>query len=170
MNDCVAQASVRSQAEPATPAWMAVFSLAMGVFGAGTVGAALNMFVAPALIATFGWQMVPRVYAIALLVVAGRTWHWPVMAVLFVTQSLALTYSYGVPLPYGFAGGLVVVLPARLSWTLLTRRGTETLHLSQAAHLRYHAATLASAPTPARARVAIAGSTAPGTAARTGTR
>jgi NNP family nitrate/nitrite transporter-like MFS transporter len=44
--------------------------LAMGVFGAGTVGAALNMFVAPALIANFGWQMVPRAYAIALLVIA----------------------------------------------------------------------------------------------------
>lgn len=44
---------------------------AMGVFGAGTVGAALNMFVAPALISSFGWQMVPRVYAVALLVTAG---------------------------------------------------------------------------------------------------
>jgi NNP family nitrate/nitrite transporter-like MFS transporter len=43
---------------------------AMGVFGAGTVGAALNMFVAPQLIEGFGWQMVPRVYAVTLLVVA----------------------------------------------------------------------------------------------------
>ncbi|MEO8758794.1 MAG: nitrate/nitrite transporter [Devosia sp.] len=43
---------------------------AMGVFGAGTVGAALNMFVAPALIDSFGWQMVPRVYAVALLATA----------------------------------------------------------------------------------------------------
>lgn len=33
MNDCVAQPSVHSQAEPTDPAWMAVFSLAMGVFG-----------------------------------------------------------------------------------------------------------------------------------------
>lgn len=33
MNDYVAQASIRSTVEPATPAWMAVFSLAMGVFG-----------------------------------------------------------------------------------------------------------------------------------------
>jgi len=40
---------------------------AMGVFGAGTVGAALNMFVAPALISAYGWQMVPRVYAVVLL-------------------------------------------------------------------------------------------------------
>lgn len=44
--------------------------LAMGVFGAGTSGAALNLFVAPWLIDHFGWRMVPRVYAIALLVTA----------------------------------------------------------------------------------------------------
>jgi NNP family nitrate/nitrite transporter-like MFS transporter len=43
---------------------------AMGVFGAGTVGAAVNMFVAPLLINSFGWQMVPRVYAVALLLTA----------------------------------------------------------------------------------------------------
>lgn len=47
---------------------------AMGVFGAGTVGAALNMFVAPALINNYGWQAVPRFYAIALLVTAGLFW------------------------------------------------------------------------------------------------
>jgi len=47
---------------------------AMGVFGAGTVGAALNMFVAPALISNYGWQAVPRVYAIALLATAGLFW------------------------------------------------------------------------------------------------
>src|SRR5699024_4264118 len=35
---------------------------AMGVFGAGTAGDALNMFVAPSLIDAYGWQMVPRVY------------------------------------------------------------------------------------------------------------
>jgi NNP family nitrate/nitrite transporter-like MFS transporter len=47
---------------------------AMGFFGAGTVGAALNMFVAPALISQFGWQMVPKVYAVALVVTAGLFW------------------------------------------------------------------------------------------------
>ena len=41
---------------------------AMGFFGAGTIGAALNMFVAPWLIEAYGWQMVPKVYAVALLV------------------------------------------------------------------------------------------------------
>lgn len=47
---------------------------AMGVFGAGTVGAAVNMFVAPALISSYGWQTVPRVYAIVLLITAVLFW------------------------------------------------------------------------------------------------
>src|SRR5215468_11803166 len=47
---------------------------AMGVFGAGTTGAAINMFIAPLLISNFGWQMVPRVYAVGLLVTAGLFW------------------------------------------------------------------------------------------------
>jgi len=47
---------------------------AMGFFGAGTVGAALNMFIAPFLIEAYGWQMVPKVYAAALLVTAVLFW------------------------------------------------------------------------------------------------
>lgn len=47
---------------------------AMGVFGAGVSGAAINMFAAPQLVNHFGWQSVPRVYAISLLVVAGLFW------------------------------------------------------------------------------------------------
>ncbi|HWA61897.1 MAG TPA: nitrate/nitrite transporter [Caulobacteraceae bacterium] len=47
---------------------------AMGVFGAGVSGAAVNMFVAPQLVTHFGWQSVPRVYAVALLVMAGLFW------------------------------------------------------------------------------------------------
>jgi NNP family nitrate/nitrite transporter-like MFS transporter len=47
---------------------------AMGFFGAGTVGAALNMFVAPWLISAFGWQTVPKVYASALIVTAVIFW------------------------------------------------------------------------------------------------
>jgi len=43
----------------------------MGFFGAGTTGAALNMFVAPRIVAQWGWQAVPRFYAAALLVTAG---------------------------------------------------------------------------------------------------
>jgi NNP family nitrate/nitrite transporter-like MFS transporter len=47
---------------------------AMGFFGAGTIGAALNMFVAPSLIEAYGWQMVPKVYAVALVVTAVLFW------------------------------------------------------------------------------------------------
>jgi NNP family nitrate/nitrite transporter-like MFS transporter len=47
---------------------------AIGFFGAGTVGAALNMFIAPFLINAYGWQMVPRVYAVALLITAVVFW------------------------------------------------------------------------------------------------
>ena len=36
---------------------------AMGVFGAGNSGAAVNKFIAPALVVAFGWTMVPMVYA-----------------------------------------------------------------------------------------------------------
>ena len=47
---------------------------AMGVFGAGTTGAAINMFVAPPLVSNYGWQSVPRVYAVTLLVTAVLFW------------------------------------------------------------------------------------------------
>ena len=36
---------------------------AMGIYGAGNSGAAVNKFVAPALVVAFGWTMVPMVYA-----------------------------------------------------------------------------------------------------------
>ena len=36
---------------------------AMGVYGAGNSGAAVNKFVAPVLLVAFGWAMVPQVYA-----------------------------------------------------------------------------------------------------------
>lgn len=47
---------------------------AMGFFGAGTIGAALNMFVAPVLVGNFGWQAVPKVYAVVLLLSAALFW------------------------------------------------------------------------------------------------
>ena len=50
--------------------------LAMGIFGAGNAGAALNKFLAPALIVAFGWQMVPRVYAVILLVITILFWFF----------------------------------------------------------------------------------------------
>ncbi len=40
---------------------------AMGVYGAGNSGAAVNKFIAPALLVAFGWAMVPQVYAAIML-------------------------------------------------------------------------------------------------------
>ncbi|NCT96472.1 MAG: NarK/NasA family nitrate transporter [Comamonadaceae bacterium] len=37
--------------------------MAMGVYGAGNSGSAVNKFVAPVILVAFGWQMVPQVYA-----------------------------------------------------------------------------------------------------------
>ncbi|WP_249936998.1 nitrate/nitrite transporter [Roseateles sp. DAIF2] len=47
---------------------------AMGVFGAGNSGAAVNKFVAPVLLVSFGWVMVPQVYAAVLLGTAILFW------------------------------------------------------------------------------------------------
>jgi NNP family nitrate/nitrite transporter-like MFS transporter len=47
---------------------------AMGVFGAGVSGAAINMFVAPQLVNLYGWQSVPKVYAVALALVGLLFW------------------------------------------------------------------------------------------------
>ncbi|MFC4622483.1 nitrate/nitrite transporter [Comamonas nitrativorans] len=41
--------------------------MAMGVFGAGNSGAAVNKFVAPVILVAFGWQAVPHVYAAIML-------------------------------------------------------------------------------------------------------
>jgi NNP family nitrate/nitrite transporter-like MFS transporter len=46
----------------------------MGVFGAGTSGAAVNLFVTPLLLNAYGWRVVPRIYAIALLATAVIFW------------------------------------------------------------------------------------------------
>jgi NNP family nitrate/nitrite transporter-like MFS transporter len=48
--------------------------LAMGVFGAGTTGAAINMFIAPTLMVHHGRQSVPRFYAVTLLITALIFW------------------------------------------------------------------------------------------------
>ncbi|CAN5907932.1 nitrate/nitrite transporter [soil metagenome] len=50
--------------------------LAMGVFGAGNSGSALTKFVAPVIIAGFGWQMLPKVYAGAMLITALLFWFF----------------------------------------------------------------------------------------------
>jgi len=48
--------------------------MAMGVFGAGNSGAAVTKFVAPALVLAWGWTMVPKVYALAMLATALAFW------------------------------------------------------------------------------------------------
>lgn len=48
--------------------------LAMGVFGAGNSGAAVNKFIAPVLIASAGWTLVPQVYAGLMLAAALIFW------------------------------------------------------------------------------------------------
>lgn len=48
--------------------------MAMGVFGAGNSGAAVNKFVAPVILVAFGWQAVPHVYAAIMLVALVVFW------------------------------------------------------------------------------------------------
>ena len=47
---------------------------AMGIYGAGNSGAAVNKFVAPALVVAFGWTMVPLVYAGVMTVTVILFW------------------------------------------------------------------------------------------------
>jgi MFS transporter, NNP family, nitrate/nitrite transporter len=47
---------------------------AMGIFGAGNSGAAVNKFVAPAILVAFGWGMVAKTYAVAMLAAVVLFW------------------------------------------------------------------------------------------------
>jgi NNP family nitrate/nitrite transporter-like MFS transporter len=47
---------------------------AMGFFGAGTAGAAVNLFITPSLQAAYGWRAVPKIYALALIATAVIFW------------------------------------------------------------------------------------------------
>ncbi len=49
---------------------------AMGVYGAGNSGAAVNKFIAPALIVGFGWAVVPQVYAAIMLGTVVLFWFF----------------------------------------------------------------------------------------------
>ncbi len=49
---------------------------AMGVYGAGNSGAAVNKFIAPALVVAFGWAMVPQVYAAIMLGAVVLFWFF----------------------------------------------------------------------------------------------
>lgn len=48
--------------------------LAMGIFGAGNTGAAVTKLVAPAIVVAYGWAMVPKVYAVLMLITAVLFW------------------------------------------------------------------------------------------------
>jgi NNP family nitrate/nitrite transporter-like MFS transporter len=50
--------------------------LAMGIFGAGNTGAAVNKLVAPSIVVAFGWTMVPQVYAVMMLFTAIFFWFF----------------------------------------------------------------------------------------------
>ncbi|WP_198370189.1 nitrate/nitrite transporter [Roseomonas rosulenta] len=47
---------------------------ALGIFGAGNVGAAVTKFLAPMIMVAFGWKTVAIVWAVALLVTAAAFW------------------------------------------------------------------------------------------------
>lgn len=49
---------------------------AMGIFGAGNAGAAITNLVAPMIVVAAGWQMVPKVYSIAMAVMAVLFWFF----------------------------------------------------------------------------------------------
>jgi NNP family nitrate/nitrite transporter-like MFS transporter len=48
--------------------------LAMGIFGVGNTGAAVTKLVAPTIVVAYGWMMVPKVYAVLMLVTAILFW------------------------------------------------------------------------------------------------
>ncbi len=50
--------------------------MAMGVFGAGNAGSSLTKLIAPGIIAAAGWQMVPTVYAVIMLITAILFWFF----------------------------------------------------------------------------------------------
>jgi MFS transporter, NNP family, nitrate/nitrite transporter len=47
---------------------------AMGIYGAGNSGSAVNKFVAPVILVAFGWALVPKVYAVIMLVTLVLFW------------------------------------------------------------------------------------------------
>ena len=50
--------------------------MAMGVYGAGNSGSAVNKFIAPALLVSFGWAVVPQVYAAVMLGTVVLFWFF----------------------------------------------------------------------------------------------
>ena len=48
----------------------------MGIFGMGNTGAAVTKLVAPAIVVAYGWAMVPKVYAVLMLITAILFWFF----------------------------------------------------------------------------------------------
>lgn len=49
---------------------------ALGIFGAGNAGAAVNIFAAPLIIVALGWRAVPTIYSVSMLVMAIVFWFF----------------------------------------------------------------------------------------------
>lgn len=50
--------------------------LAMGIFGAGNTGAAVTKIVAPMIVVAYGWEMVPKFYAVLMFFTAVLFWFF----------------------------------------------------------------------------------------------
>jgi MFS transporter, NNP family, nitrate/nitrite transporter len=62
---------------------------ALGIFGAGNVGAALTKFVAPFVLVAYGWQSVAQVWAGALVLTAALFWVFAAEDPVIVTRRLS---------------------------------------------------------------------------------
>lgn len=49
---------------------------AMGIFGVGNTGAAVTKLVAPTIVVAYGWAMVPKIYAVLMLITAVLFWFF----------------------------------------------------------------------------------------------
>jgi NNP family nitrate/nitrite transporter-like MFS transporter len=120
--------------------------LAMGIFGAGNAGAALNIFVAPLIVVALGWRSVPVIYSVVMLAMAflfllftyndpqleerRRNNDFPSMGDQFKALTETRVWRYG--LAYYFVFGGFVALSLWLPKYYMTEYGLE---LKQAAFL-----------------------------------
>jgi NNP family nitrate/nitrite transporter-like MFS transporter len=119
---------------------------AMGIFGAGNAGAAVNIFVAPLIVVALGWRMVPVIYSVAMLIMAfiflfftyndpqleerRKNQSFPSMGEQFKALTETRVWRYG--LAYYFVFGGFVALSLWLPKYYMTEYG---LDLKQAAFI-----------------------------------
>jgi NNP family nitrate/nitrite transporter-like MFS transporter len=65
--------------------------LAMGIFGVGNTGSAVNKLVAPSIVVAFGWTLVPQVYAMVMLATAVLFWFFTYSDPQHTTDSESVT-------------------------------------------------------------------------------